>query len=185
MGRTQPQRYAHLASARGWTAADITRTGGREDGAGPLLAAALDRSSGVGCFRDHIAADLVRVADAPREGLRSKPLSLRISGKGGLSKDVAPEGISLGHSLPTTMGDGRRTRDDLWPFDRRLRANRRINNLPPWSVANVARNRVIGGEAHARHRVRTNFGTASYSPGRTHRERGFYHSPDHCLYVEL
>ena len=66
---------------------------GREDGAGPLLAVALDRSSGVACFRDHFAADLVAVADAPREGLRSKPLScapvartsLRIFGNGGLS----------------------------------------------------------------------------------------------------
>jgi hypothetical protein len=82
LGRQQPRAYACLDSARGWTAADITRTGGREDGAGPLLAAALDRSSGVGCVRDHIAADLVTVADAPREGLRSKPLSLRIVGEG-------------------------------------------------------------------------------------------------------
>src|SRR3954453_16949237 len=74
LGRTQPQTYTRLDSARGWTAADITRTGGREDGAGPLLAAALDRSSDVGCFRDHIAADLVAVADS-REGLCKESLS--------------------------------------------------------------------------------------------------------------
>jgi hypothetical protein len=93
LGQFNHRAYVSCDSARGWTAADITRTGGREDGAGPLLAAALDRSSGVGCFRDHIAADLVTVADAPREGLRSKPLScapvartsLRIFGNGRLS----------------------------------------------------------------------------------------------------
>src|SRR4029450_8453346 len=73
LGRQQPRAYACLDSARGWTAADITL--GREDGAGPLLAAALDRNSGVGCFRNHLAADLVAVADAPREGLCKRLLS--------------------------------------------------------------------------------------------------------------
>ena len=74
LGRTQLKAYARLDSARGWTAADITRAGGCEDGAGPLLAAALDRSSGVGCFRDHIAADLVTVADAPLGASLQAPL---------------------------------------------------------------------------------------------------------------
>src|SRR6188768_3152938 len=74
LGRQQPRAYACLDSARGWTAADITRTGGREDGAGPLLAAALDRSSGVGCFRNHLAADLVTVADAPLGASLQAPL---------------------------------------------------------------------------------------------------------------
>ena len=44
------------------------KPGGREDGAGPLLAAALDRSSGVGCFRDHTAAGLVTVAELRERG---------------------------------------------------------------------------------------------------------------------
>ena len=74
---------------------------GREDGAGPLLAVALDRSSGVGCFRDHIAADLVTVADAPLGASLQAPLVRAcredlvadFQQRQVVTKDVSPEGV--------------------------------------------------------------------------------------------
>jgi hypothetical protein len=99
---SQPPAHDHLDCARGWTAADITPTGGREDGARPLFAVAPDRSSGVAGLRDCAAAHLM----APREGLRSKPLSralvarssLQVFGNSGL-----PPILILGTLFPVKV----------------------------------------------------------------------------------